>query len=469
MKILIRGAGDLATGIAVRLHLSGHTVVMTERAVPLTVRRSVAFSRAVYEKEVQVEGITAACVQGIEEVNRCLEAGKVAVVVDEEARIREEYRPQVVVDAILAKRNLGTTIQDAPLVIGVGPGFTASMDCHCVVETQRGHHLGRVIRMGGAAPNTGIPGEVGGYGIERLIKSSGEGILKPVVSIGDSVTEGQIVAYAGQEPVYAKMSGMVRGMLQPGVPVTKGLKIGDIDSRQDQEYCHTVSDKARSVGGGVLEAVTAFEHLRKDYAIVVLAAGSASRYGKNKLLEEVHGKRMFEYLFDELESVDGVCKVAVTGYEEIKEAALGKGFETVWNEEPQKGIARSLRMGLSRCILKEPDITGVIFTVCDQPWLTRETFLGLMNQADRYPGKIICTAACGRTGNPVLWDRRYFEELLCLEGDTGGRQVIKAHKNDLILYETDAVQLKDIDYPCDKEERGNVYGECEWEGLRGNK
>lgn len=465
MKILIRGAGDLATGIAVRLHESGHTIVMTERAVPLTVRRSVAFSRAVYEKEARIEGITAVCVQGIEEVNRCLEDGKIAVVVDEEAKIREEYRPQVLVDAILAKRNMGTTISDAPFVIGVGPGFTAMEDCHCVVETQRGHHLGRVIRTGSAAPNTGIPGEIGGYGIERLIKSTGEGILKPVVSIGDCVTKGQIVAYAGKEPVYAKMNGMVRGMLQEGVSVSKGLKIGDIDSRQDQEYCHTVSDKARSVGGGVLEALTAFEHQQKNYAIVILAAGSASRYGKNKLLDEIHGKRMFEYLFEEVESVDGVCKVAVTGYEEIKKAARENGFETVWNGEPQKGIARSVRMGLIRCLLTEPEISGVIFTVCDQPWIRRETFRGLMELADRHPGKIICSASSGRTGNPVLWDRKYFEELLCLEGDMGGRQIMKAHENDLILYETDAVQLKDIDYPCDKEEQGNVYGECEREGL----
>lgn len=465
MKILIRGAGDLATGIAVRLHESGHEIIMTEREVPLTVRRSVAFSRAVYENEVYIEGITAICVPGMDEAGQILAEDKIAVVIDEDAAIRELYRPQVLVDAILAKRNTGTKISDAPLVIGVGPGFTAGEDCHCVIETKRGHDLGRVIWNGSAIPNTGVPGEIGGFGIERLIKASGEGILEPQISIGNCVTKGQVVAYTGGKPVYANMSGMVRGMLQKGVRVPEGLKIGDIDSRVNLRYCHTVSDKARSVGGGVLEAVSGFEHKNRKYAIVVLAAGSASRYGKNKLLDEVGGKKMFETLFEELDKVLIARKIVVTGYREIKEAAQKKGFDTVANEEPQKGISRSLRLGLARCLAKEPETAGVIFTVCDQPWLKRETFTGLLHLAAKHPGKIICTASEGKSGNPVLWDRIYFEELLCLEGDTGGKQIINTHKQDLILFETDAKQLKDIDFPCDKEEQDNVYGECERERL----
>lgn len=462
MKILIRGAGDLATGIAIRLYESGHEIVMTERAVPLTVRRSVAFSRAVYEGQAVVEGITAVCVQRIDKVNSIVSEGKIAVIVDEKAAIKEEYKPQVIVDAILAKKNTGTRITDASLVIGVGPGFTAGEDCHCVVETKRGHDLGKVIRDGSAIPNTGIPGEVGGYGIERLIKSTAAGTIEPLVSIGDYVEEGQIVARTGGRPVYAKMSGMVRGMLQPEVYVTEGLKIGDIDARHEPRYCHTVSDKARAVGGGVLEAVTAYEHRKKNYAVVVLAAGSASRYGRNKLLDEIGGRRMFEYLFEELDALKNVRKIVVTGYEEIRMAALEKGFDTVWNAEPQKGIALSLRLGLLRCLDLEPDLSGVIFTVCDQPGLKRETFLQLLNLGKDCSGKIICPVSNGNNGSPVLWDQKYFRELLQLEGDTGGRQIMKAHRKDLILFETDAEQLKDIDYPCDKEEQDNVYGECKW-------
>lgn len=462
MKILIRGAGDLATGIAIRLYESGHEIVMTECAVPLTVRRSVAFSRAVYDGQAAVEGITAVCVQTINQVNSVISKGRIAVVVDEKAAIKEEYGPQVVVDAILAKRNTGTKIEDAPLVVGVGPGFTAGRDCHCVVETKRGHDLGKVIRDGSAIPNTGVPGEVGGFGIERLIKSTAAGTIEPLVTIGDYVEKGQIVARTGDRPVYAKMSGMVRGMLQPGVDVTEGLKIGDIDARHEPKYCHTVSDKARAVGGGVLEAVTAYEHRKKNYAVVVLAAGSASRYGKNKLLDEIGGRRMFEYLFEELEEVKNVRKIVVTGYEDIKTAALEKDFDIVWNAEPHKGIALSLRLGLLRCLDLEPDLSGVIFTVCDQPGLKRETFLQLLNLGKDCRGKIICPVSNGNNGSPVLWDQKYFKELLQLEGDTGGRQIMKAHKKDLILFETEAEQLKDIDYPCDKEERGNVYGECKW-------
>ena len=152
----------------------------------------------------------------------------------------------MVVDAILAKKNLGTKITDAPLVVGVGPGFYAGQDCHCVVETKRGHTLGQVIYDGAALPNTGVPGEVGGYTTERLLKASDDGVMEPLISIGDMVEKGQIAAYTGGEPVYAAMSGMVRGMLQKGVSVVKGMKIGDIDARCEKEHCWTISDKARA-------------------------------------------------------------------------------------------------------------------------------------------------------------------------------------------------------------------------------
>lgn len=255
MRVLIRGAGDLATGIAYRLYKCGFEIIMTEIAMPLTVRRTVAFSRAVYEGSAEVEGVRAVLVQTPDQAETVLKNQEIPVMVDPELKYKSEYRADVLVDAILAKRNLGTKIDDAKLVIGVGPGFTAGEDCHVVVETKRGHDLGRVIHEGSAIPNTGIPGVVGGYSIERLVRASADGIFEPKVSIGDFVEKDQIIAYSGGQPIRAKMSGIVRGMLQPGVNVKEGLKCGDIDARCELRHCYTISDKARSIGGGVLEAI----------------------------------------------------------------------------------------------------------------------------------------------------------------------------------------------------------------------
>ena len=274
MKILIKGAGDLATGIAVRLFRCGYNILMTDIAVPTTVRRTVAFSRAVYDGHCEVEGIEGVLANEQQEAERQLQKieqlqadRKIAVIVDEKTDILKDYQPDVLVDAILAKKNLGTLITDAPLVIGVGPGFTAGVDVHAVIETKRGHDLGRVIYEGSAIPNTGIPGNVGGYTIERLIKAGVDGIFHPLTSIGEYVEQGQAVAevIVGQadkevvgQPIYAQMSGIVRGMLQEGVYVTTGMKVGDIDARCEIAHCYTVSDKARSIGGGVLEAIITY-------------------------------------------------------------------------------------------------------------------------------------------------------------------------------------------------------------------
>ena len=255
MKILIKGAGDLATGIAWRLKQCGFDICMTEIEVPTTVRRTVAFSRAVYEGEAKVEGLLAVFAAGYEQAQKIVKEENIAVVADPEAKILQMWKPDVVVDAILAKKNLGTRIGDAPLVIGVGPGFTAGEDCHLVVETKRGHYLGRVIERGSAIPNTGIPGDVGGYTTQRLIRAEAGGPFEPAVSIGDTVTQGQVVACSGGIPIRAQMSGMVRGMLQAGVLVTEGMKCGDIDARCVRDHCFTISDKARAIGGGVLEAI----------------------------------------------------------------------------------------------------------------------------------------------------------------------------------------------------------------------
>lgn len=254
VKILIKGAGDLATGIAYEFWLAGHEILMTDIEVPLAVRRMVSFSRAVYEGKAQVEKAEGILVHDLEEARRTIAAGNIAVIVDENAKIREEYGPDILIDGIMAKKNTGTHITDAPVVIGIGPGFTAGLDCHYVVETQRGPSLGNVIREGSAIPNTGIPGDIAGYTIERLIRASASGMLEPKAEIGDLVKKGQIVAVTGGAPVYAQMSGIVRGMLQEGVQVEEGLKIGDIDAREVKEYCYTISDKARRIGKGALEA-----------------------------------------------------------------------------------------------------------------------------------------------------------------------------------------------------------------------
>lgn len=255
MLVCIKGSGDLASGIALRLHHSHFSIVMTELPVPLSVRRTVSFSEAVRLGSTSVEDVGAERAESIEEIRDCLSRNVIPVVPDPEAEIIRSLKPDVVVDAIMAKRNIGTRIEDAPVVIAVGPGFTAGVDCHAVIETKRGHTLGRVIREGSAIPNTGIPGYIGGQTINRLIKASADGIFHPEKSIGDLVSAGDRVANIDGTPVYAKADGMIRGMLQDGVPVTTGLKAGDVDPRGDSVDYTTVSDKALSVAGGVLEAI----------------------------------------------------------------------------------------------------------------------------------------------------------------------------------------------------------------------
>ena len=258
MLVVIKGAGDLASGIALRLHRSKIDVVMTELPVPLAVRRTVAFSEAIRLGSTVVEDVKAKKAGSADEVRDCLARGVIPVLEDPEAEIIKILKPEVVVDAILAKKNTGTTIDDAKMVIGVGPGFTADEDCHAVVETKRGHTLGRVIWKGSAIPNTGVPGNVGGQTIRRLIKAPADGIFHPEKKIGDIVKEGDRVANVDGVPVYAQTGGKIRGMLQDGVPVTKGLKSGDVDPRGASVDHMTVSDKALSIGGGVLEAILSY-------------------------------------------------------------------------------------------------------------------------------------------------------------------------------------------------------------------
>ena len=263
MLALIRGAGDIASGIALRLHRSGFQVVMTEIARPTTIRRTVAFSDAVTAGRQTVEDVTALRAETAGDVNAVLGQGCIPVLVDPDCACLSFLKPRVLVDAILAKRNLGTAMDHAPIVIGVGPGFTAGVDCHAVVETMRGHTLGRVYYRGPTLPNTNIPGLIGGFAGERVLRAPADGVFRSVRSIGDRVEAGETVGFVGELPVQATISGVLRGLLADGVSVHQGLKSGDVDPRGKPEYCSLVSDKALSVAGGVLEAILHYTSLEE--------------------------------------------------------------------------------------------------------------------------------------------------------------------------------------------------------------
>lgn len=250
---VVKGAGDLATGVAFRLFKYGIKVIMTEIRQPLAVRRTVSFAEAVYSGSVTVEGVTARLADTVPHALDLLEKGIIPVLVDPEAAVVKIVRPQVLVDARMLKRSPGASIEEAPLVVGLGPGFTAGLDVHAVVETCRGPHLGRVIYSGSAIPDTGIPGPVGGYTRERLLRAPVGGVVLPLCFIGDRVKKGEVVALVGKTQVTAEIPGVIRGMIKEGTRVPKGAKIGDIDPRADAS-CHSISDKALAVGGGVLEA-----------------------------------------------------------------------------------------------------------------------------------------------------------------------------------------------------------------------
>ncbi len=253
--VVVKGGGDLATGVAHRLSQAGFKVLVTEIAAPTTVRRTVAFSEAVFEGRTTVEGIEAELAGSARDAALVWERGNIPVVVDPRAVIVQELRPCAVVDAIVAKRNTGTSIRDAGIVVALGPGFVAGVDAHAVVETNRGHNLGRVIWQGEAEPNTGIPGPVRGFTVERVLRAPGPGFVRAYRAIGETVREGDAVCRVGDLVVLAPIAGIVRGLVHDGLWVHQGMKIGDIDPRARREHCFTISDKALAVGGGVLEAI----------------------------------------------------------------------------------------------------------------------------------------------------------------------------------------------------------------------
>lgn len=255
--VVIRGAGDIATGVALRLWHSGFRVVMLEMEQPTVIRCSVAFAQAMFDGEVTVEGVKARFVANVDDVPAVLQAGIIPVLADEQASLLPVLQPDGLVDAILAKVNKGTHRGMAPVTVALGPGFEAGKDCDAVIETNRGHYLGRVIYQGPAQANTGIPGNIKGETTRRVMRAPVGGKIRCCVKLGDVVNEGDLVAYIDDTPVIAPLSGMVRGLLNEGLSVTVGFKIGDIDPRGLEADFTTVSDKARAIGGAVLEAMMA--------------------------------------------------------------------------------------------------------------------------------------------------------------------------------------------------------------------
>ena len=255
---IIKGAGEMATGVACRLYRANFTrILMLETSSPLAVRRCVSFCEAVHDRTKMVEGIEAVRITEENELHAAWATGRIAVRVDPQGESVRCRQPDIVVDATLAKRNLGTTITDAPLVVALGPGFVAGRDCHVVVETNRGHNLGRLITEGMAEVDTGIPGYIGGYTKERIVRAPAAGPFTAVRQIGDSVRQGEVVGWVGTVEVTARIDGTLRGLIRPDSLVTEGLKIGDIDPRGEVGYCYTISEKARALGGAVLEAILA--------------------------------------------------------------------------------------------------------------------------------------------------------------------------------------------------------------------
>jgi xanthine dehydrogenase accessory factor len=262
LLVLIKGAGDLASGVAYRLKRSGFPLIMTELPVPTLVRRTVCFGEAIYAGETRVENIVARRVESIAEALQLARSEIIPVLIDPVAVIATRLKPQILVDAVMTKVNTGTSLDDAPLVIALGPGFTAGFDCHAVIETNRGHRLGRVILTGQAEPDTKTPGMVKGYTTDRVLRAPAAGHVVGLVKIGELVEQGQPIAMVSAHEIRAPFAGVLRGLIHPNVQVTPGLKIGDLDPRGIVDHCFTLSDKSLAVGGGVLEAILASDIVR---------------------------------------------------------------------------------------------------------------------------------------------------------------------------------------------------------------
>lgn len=263
--LVVRGGGDLASGVIHRLFRCGYKILILESKKPSAIRREVSFCEAVYDGEAFVEGVLSQRIEDVGQCEKIWEQGEIPILVDEEGLSIKSLKPDAVIDAILAKKNMGTTREMAPLTIGLGPGFLAGADVDFVVETKRGHDLGRIIEEGWAIPNTGIPGEIGGYGKERVIHSPASGVIHNKAKIADLVEKDQEIALictedGDENPVLASLDGVLRGIIREGYQVFKGMKIADIDPRKEQKKnCNTISDKARCIAGSVVEILLSEE------------------------------------------------------------------------------------------------------------------------------------------------------------------------------------------------------------------
>jgi len=253
--VVIRSGGEIGTAVAHKLHSCGFKVLILEVEAPSFIRSEVAFAKAVYEGEAVVEGVTAVKVNGVDEINSSWSKGVIPIMIDSNCTVLNKINVQVVVDATLAKRNIGTNKKMAPVTIALGPGYEAGVDVDIVIETNRGHNLGRLIFKGFSERNTGIPGNIMGYTYERVLRAPVKGRIKNLVAIGEAVKKGQIVAYVGGQEVTAQIDGILRGIIRESLVVEEAQKIGDIDPRGIREYCYTISDKGRAIAGGVLEAI----------------------------------------------------------------------------------------------------------------------------------------------------------------------------------------------------------------------
>lgn len=261
--VLVRGGGDLATGAAARLHRCGFAVLVTEIAQPLAVRRLVALAEAVYAGEVEIEDLCGRRVDGIAAARKVLVDGIIPVLVDPEAKCRKALRPMAIVDGRMLKHPQAVDLDEMPLLIGLGPGFTAGVNCHAVVETKRGHAMGRVRWQGSAEPDTGVPEPVSGHAVDRVLRAPTAGEIRSHAALGSLVKKGELVATVGSESILAPFDGALRGLLHDGVHVAAGAKMGDLDPRGQAAFCSQISDKSLAVGGGVLEALLSRLEMRR--------------------------------------------------------------------------------------------------------------------------------------------------------------------------------------------------------------
>jgi xanthine dehydrogenase accessory factor len=256
LTIVIKGAGEMASAVAWRLYMANFKkILMLEAAQPMAVRRKVSFCEALHDGSQIVEGVEAIMAGAIGSIHAAWEQGRIAVASDPKWLLSQQVRPKVVVDAILAKKNIGTRMADAELVIGLGPGFSAGQDVHMVIETNRGHDLGRILTTGSAQANTGVPGAIAGFTEERVLRAPVAGLFETTRSIGDLIKAGDFIGTVAGQEISSRIDGVIRGLIRSETKVTRGLKIGDVDARGQKQSCHTISEKARAIGGSVLEAV----------------------------------------------------------------------------------------------------------------------------------------------------------------------------------------------------------------------